>query len=129
MKKINAEQIIRGFVKYLNTEIIPCIDDTFTKILLRTFTITTESNADVYVKAITDFAKTEFISDILHTENEVFEIEAIIDAIRQAMNECGELTVKIPPIKFISPKEQTLSFNAADVSKLKQYLTNEIEIK
>lgn len=129
MKKINAEQLLRGFIKYLNIEIIPCIDDTFTKLLLRTFTITTESNADVYVKAITDFAKTEFISDILHAENDTFEIEMLIDALRQAVNECGELVVKIPPIKFVSPEEKTLSFNAADISKLKQYFTNEIEMK
>lgn len=129
MKKINSEQIIKGFIKYLNTEIIPCIDDTFTKLLLRTFTITAESNSKAYEKAISSFVKSGFVADMLHTENDVFEIEMLIDALRQAVNECGELVVKIPPIKFVSPEEKTLSFNAADISKLKQYFTNEIEMK
>lgn len=129
MKKINSEQIIKGFIKYLNTEIIPCIDDTFTKLLLRTFTITAESNSKAYEKAISSFVKSGFVADMLHTENDVFEIEMLIDALRQAVNECGELVIKIPPIKFVSPEEKTLSFNAADISKLKQYFTNEIEMK
>lgn len=129
MKKINSEQIIKGFIKYLNIEIIPCIDDTFTKLLLRTFTITAESNSKAYEKAISSFVKSGFVADMLHTENDVFEIEMLIDALRQAVNECGELVVKIPPIKFVSPEEKTLSFNAADISKLKQYFTNEIEMK
>lgn len=129
MKKINAEQLLRGFIKYLNTEIIPCIDDTFTKLLLRTFTITADSNSKAYEKMISDFSKSGFIADMLHTENDTFEIEMLIDALRQAVNECGELVVKIPPIKFVSPEEKTLSFNAADISKLKQYFTNEIEMK
>ena len=59
-------------------------------------------------------------------EDGVFEVESIIDAARQAVNECGELTVKIPPVRFISPEEKVLSFGAGDISKLKQYLTNEI---
>lgn len=129
MKKINSEQIIKGFIKYLNTEIIPCIDDTFTKLLLRTFTITAESNSKAYEKAISSFVKSGFVADMLHAENDVFEIEMLIDALRQAVNECGELVIKIPPIKFVSPEEKTLSFNAADISKLKQYFTNEIEMK
>lgn len=129
MKKINAEQLLRGFIKYLNTEIIPCIDDTFTKLLLRTFTITADSNSKAYEKMISDFSKSGFIADMLHAENDTFEIEMLIDALRQAVNECGELVLKIPPIKFVSPEEKTLSFNAADISKLKQYFTNEIEMK
>ena len=126
MQKINSEQLISGIIKYLAAEIIPCIEDTFTKLALKTFTITTEKNAPAYVKAIENLIEKPFVSDFLKAEEGCFEVEDLIDAIRQAVNECGELTVKIPPVRFISPEEKTLSFNAADISKLKQYLTNAI---
>ena len=127
MQKIKSEQLIKGVIKYLNTEILPCIEDSFTKLVLRTFTITAESNSSAYIKSLESLLKTPFVAEFLKVENDTFEIESLVDAIRQAVNECGELVVKIPPIKFISPEEKTLSFNAADISKLKQYLTNEIK--
>lgn len=127
MQKIKSEQLVKGFIKYLNTEILPCVEDTFTKLVLRTFTITAESNAEAYTKLVESLTANPFIADLLKVDNGAFEIEGLIDSVRQAVNECGEITVKIPPVKFISPEEKTLSFNAADISKLKQYLTNEIK--
>ncbi len=127
MQKIKSEQLVTGVIKYLNVEIIPCIEDKFTKLLLRTMTISAESNLDSYTKLVDEFVRKPFISDLLKTEKDVFEIESLIDAVRQAVNECGELVIKIPPVKFISPEEKTLSFNNADISKLKQYLTDAIK--
>lgn len=127
MQKIKSEQLVTGVIKYLNVEIIPCIEDKFTKLLLRTMTISAEANLDSYTKLVDEFVRKPFISDLLKTEKDVFEIESLIDAVRQAVNECGELVIKIPPVKFISPEEKTLSFNNADISKLKQYLTDAIK--
>ena len=126
MNKINSEQLLTGFIKYLAAEIIPCVEDTFTKLALKTFTITTEKNADAYLYALDSMIEKPFVADLLKVEDGCFEVEELIDAVRQAVNECGELTVKIPPVRFISPQEKTLSFNAADISKLKQYLTDAI---
>lgn len=126
MNKINTEQLLSGFIKYLAAEIIPCVEDTFTKLALKTFAITTEKNAPAYTKALDSMIEKPFIADLLKVEDGCFEVEELIDAARQAVNECGELTVKIPAIRFISPEEKTLSFSAADISKLKQYLTNAI---
>ena len=53
----------------------------------------------------------------------LFDIESLIDALRQAINEYGELVVKIPPIRFVSPEEKILRFKASDISTLKQYIT------
>lgn len=126
MNKINSEQLISGVIKYLNTEITPCIDDTFTKLVLKTFTITAESKMSAYTKAIDSTVNQPFMKDFLQTDEKgLFEIETLIDSLRKAVNECGELTVKIPPVKFLSPEEKILSFNSSDISKLKQYLTFE----
>ena len=126
MEKINAEQLLSGFIKYISAEVIPNIEDTFTKLALKTFAITTTNSAPAYIKVLEDMIKKPFAADLLKVEDGCFEIEELIDAVRQAVNECGELTVKIPPVKFISPQEKTMKFNASDISSLKQYLTNAI---
>lgn len=126
MDKINSKQLIHGFIQYLSVEIIPCVEDTFTKLALRTFTITTEKNAPAYIKAVDSMIGKPFVSDLLKADEGLFDVEDIIDSVRQAVNECGELTIKIPPVRFLSPQEKVLSFKASDISNLKQYLTNAI---
>lgn len=126
MQKINVEQLLSGAMKYLTAEVIPAVEDTFTKFALKTLTLTTANNAPAYIKSLEQMINKPFISDLLEVEDGSFEIEKIIDAVRQAVNECGELTIKIPPVKFISPEEKTLRFGANDISSLKQYLTNAI---
>ena len=125
MQKINSEQLVNGLMKYLNTEIIPHVSDTFTKLLLKTLVISSQANATAYTKTVDSMVNGPFIAELLKVEDGLFEVESFIDALRQAVNECGELVVKIPPVKFISPEEKTLRFNSEDISKLKQYLTNE----
>ena len=126
MEKINAEQLRSGFIKYLSAEVIPCVEDTFTKLALKTFAITTTNSAPAYIKVLEEMISRPFAADLLKVEDGCFDVESIIDAIRQAVNECGELTIKIPPLKFISPQEKTLRFSANDISSLKQYLTNAV---
>ena len=116
MEKINAEQLLSGFIKYLSAEVIPCVEDTFTKLALKTFTITTTNSAPAYIKVLEEMISRPFAADLLKVEDGCFDVESIIDAIRQAVNECGELTIKIPPVKFISPQEKTLRFSANDIS-------------
>lgn len=124
MEKITSKQLISGVVKYLTAEIIPCVDDTFTKLALKTLAITAETRTPAYIKAVENLLQNPLISDIVAAQDGVFEVESIIDAVRQAVDECGELTIKIPPVRFISPEEKTLTFKASDISSLKQYLTN-----
>ena len=126
MNKITSEQLIKGVMSYLNTEIIPCIEDPFTKIILKTMTITAESKMTAYKNLVDELLKNPFARDFLDVDNKgTFEVETLIDSLRKAVNECGELTIKIPPVRFLSPEEKVLGFNSTDISKLKQYLTTE----
>lgn len=126
MEKINSVQLVSGIIKYLTTEIIPCVEDTFTKLALKTFAITANNRAGAYINAVDDLISKPFVADLLDVEGDVFEVESLIDAVRQAVNECGELTIKIPGVRFVSPQEKVLTFKASDISNLKQYLTNAI---
>lgn len=125
MNKVNAEQLVEGIVAYIDNNVVKSVEDRFLKIATKTVVISAVKNKTAYIKLVNDSVTAGFVSDLLKTDEEgYFEIEDIVDALRQAINDCGELTIKIPPIKFLSPEEKILSFTAADISSLKQYITN-----
>lgn len=126
MNKVTSEQLMKGIFSYLNTEIIPCVEDKFSKLILKTLVISAETKMEAYKSLIDELLKNPFAKDFLEVDDKgTFEIETLIDSMRKAVNECGEITIKIPPVKFLSPEEKVLSFNSSDITKLKQYLTFE----
>lgn len=125
MNRIKSETIVDGIMEFINSNVIPSIDDTFLKIAMKTAIITAAANKEAYVKIVDGYLDTDFFSTLLKRDSEgYFEVESLIDAIRQAMNECGELKITFPAIKFLSPTEKVLIFKANDITALKQYITN-----
>lgn len=125
MNRIKSETLVDGIMEFINSNVIPSVDDTFLKIAMKTAIITAAANKDAYVKMAEGYLNTDFFSALLKRDSEgYFEIESLIDAIRQAMNECGELKITFPAIKFLSPTEKVLIFKANDITALKQYITN-----
>ncbi len=125
MNRIKAETLVDGIMEFVNSNVIPSIDDTFLKIAMKTAIITAAANKDAYVKMAEGYLNTDFFLALLKRDSEgYFEVESLIDAIRQAMNECGELKITFPAIKFLSPTEKVLIFKANDITALKQYITN-----
>jgi hypothetical protein len=125
MNRIKSETLVDGIMEFINSNVIPSIDDTFLKIAMKTAIITAAANKDAYVKMAEGYLNTDFFSALLKRDSEgYFEVENLIDAIRQAMNECGELKITFPAIKFLSPTEKVLIFKANDITALKQYITN-----
>lgn len=125
MNRIKSETLVDGIMEFINSNVIPSIDDTFLKIAMKTAIITADANKDAYVKMVDGYLDTDFFSTLLKLDTGgYFEVEGLIDAIRQAMNECGELKITFPAIKFLSPAEKILIFKANDITALKQYITN-----
>ena len=125
MNRIKSETLVDGIMEFINSNVIPSIDDTFLKIAMKTAIITAAANKEAYVKMVDGYLDTDFFSTLLKRDSEgYFEVESLIDAIRQAMNECGELKITFPAIKFLSPTEKVLIFKANDITALKQYITN-----
>lgn len=125
MNRIKAETLVDGVMGFVNETVVPTVDDTFLKIAMKTAIITAANNKEAYIKIVKSYLDTEFFSSLLMLdENGYFEIESLMDAIRQAMNDCGELKITFPAIKFLSPQEKILIFKANDITALKQYITN-----
>ena len=124
MNRIKSDTLLKGIMSYVNDCMIPSIDDTFMKIALKTVVITSATKIDAYKQILDSCLDTDFGRSFFNVDTDgYFEIESITDAIRQAMNECGELKITFPAIKFLSPTEKILIFKANDITALKQYIT------
>lgn len=112
-------------MEFINSNVIPSVDDAFLKIAMKTAIITAANSKHTYIELVNSYVHNELFSSLLKLdENGYFEIESFIDAVRQAMNDCGELKITFPAIKFLSPTEKVLIFKANDITALKQYITN-----
>ena len=124
MRKIDAKTLVIGIGEYLNSYVIPNIDDTFLKITLKTYAVSSSMKAEAYEKIIKEYISNSFIHDFLSVEDDQFDIEILIDSLQTAVNECGDLKITFPAIRFVSPQEKTITFKANDIADFKQVLTN-----
>ena len=124
MRKIDAKTLVLGIGEYINSYVIPNVDDTFLKITLKTYAVSSSMKAEAYEKVIQELLNNSFIHDFLSVEDEYFDIELLIDSLQTAIDECGDLKLTFPAIRFISPQEKVITFKSRDLADLKQVLIN-----
>ena len=125
MNRIKSNVLVEGTMEFLNSSVIPSIDDSFLKIVMKTAVITAYNRKDAYIKIVDSYFDNEFVKALLKVDEEgYFDVEDLMDAIRKAIDECGELKITFPAIKFLSPVEKVLIFKANDITTLKQCITN-----
>lgn len=124
MKKINVKVLIVGIGEYINTYVIPNIEDNFLKIALKTYVVSSTLKSDSYEKAIKQYLKNSFLAELFDIEDDYFDIEFLIDSLQSAIKECGDLKITFPAIRFVSPEEKTIYFKSNDIMDFKQVLTD-----
>ena len=78
--------------------------------------------------AIVDpFLNNPIVSSILQGENGLYDTETIIKVLNDLVEEYGGIPVKIPPIKFLTSTENTLTFRSGDIEKLAEYINKRKE--
>jgi hypothetical protein len=115
---VSKQQLINGVIKFGKMDILPKITDKTFKIVLATGMAMLENNADI----LDPFLKDPMIAALLMEEDGLYETDDLKDALINAMKEYGDLKIKIPGIKFISPEDKELSFNTQDVIRLSEYI-------
>ena len=55
-------------------------------------------------------------------EGKGYDISKLMTALKNTLNRCSVLPVKIPAIPFISPEEKEIKFTINDIDRLEQYL-------
>lgn len=122
MKKINSRILIEGIIEYINSYIIPNIEDNFLKVMLKACVVSAATKMDAYEKIIKEIIKNSFIQNIFEVEGDEFDIELLVNSLSEAMKECGDLKFTFPPVKFVSPEEKILTFTSNDLADFKQIL-------
>ena len=123
--RVTKDQIIKGVTQYIENDVIPQIsDDRVFQIIL-----------DIIVQAIRTnpkFADAIFENNAVKiflscNEDGTYEIEGPFSMISGSVKKYGPFPVVIPPIRYISPAEKTLSFTESDIAELKRSIERSAE--
>lgn len=118
---ITKKELLVGVIKFVKNEVIPHISEKSLRIVL--------SGALYAIDAkpvIADpFLNNPIISAILQGENGMYDTDTIFAMLETLASDYGGIPVTIPPIKFVTSTETTLTFYSGDVAKLKDYVLGE----
>lgn len=117
--RVTKQQIANGITSYIESDVIPQVEDKSLKIL-----------ASIAVKSIqanerlldTIFANPVVKALLTEDENGTYEIDGLFKVISESISQYGSLPIEIPPIPLISPSVKTLSFDEKDISEMKRII-------
>lgn len=116
--RVTREQIVNGITSYIESEVIPQInDDKATQIIASIAVKTVKANTKL-VDSVFDNPMVKAILDV--GEDGTYEIEGLFKTIEESVREFGAFPVELPAIPFISPAIKTLKFNDKDVDEIKR---------
>lgn len=113
--EVSRGQLLSGATRFVRNEIASKVPDKNFKMVLIMLANLIEVKpelADEYFKPMAN-------------SNGMYDLELFEAVVCRTMDEYGEFVVSFPAIKFISPTEKELRFNADDVRKLKDYIRGE----
>lgn len=117
--RVTKQQIANGITSYIESDVIPQVEDKSLKIL-----------ASIAVKSIqanerlldTIFANPVVKALLTEDENGTYEIDGLFKVISESISQYGSFPIEIPPIPLISPSVKTLSFDEKDISEMKRII-------
>lgn len=112
----SKQSIVNGIVLYAKKEVISNIPDKALKMIIATAVSALEANPD----AIDGLLAHPLVSPLFKVEEDgTYNIDKGFEIIEKTLTDYGDLPVKIPAIRFISPEEKELTFSLADIRNLK----------
>ena len=117
--EISRQQIASGFTKYVKLEVLPKIPDKTFAMIMATGIAMIDNKPEL----IDGILKNDMVSALLSENNGMYQVDTLKNALVETVNQYGELKIKIPGIKFISPEEKEFSFSAQDIGRMYEYMT------
>ena len=115
--RVTKQQIVNGIVSYIESEVLPQVDDRSVKILASIAIKSIQSNSKMQDMIFANLVvKTLLIED----ESGTYEIDELFRVVSESIDQYGSFPVEIPPIPLISPSQKTLSFNGQDIAEMKR---------
>lgn len=116
---VTKNQIIQGVVKYAKGEIIPKVagDKPF-QMTISTLVAMLEMNPAIADSLLTN----PMLAAIMNEKDGYYNLDMLEKALKQSMDQYGELQITVPGIPFLSPKEKVMTFTQNDVTRLRDYI-------
>ena len=116
---VTKKELLTGVIRFMKNEVIPGISDKALKMVLTAALYAVDTKPVI----VDPFLSNPIVSAILQGENGMYDVDTTISILKKLVNEYGGIPVTIPPIKFVTSAETTLTFHEGDISKLKYYIT------
>lgn len=118
---VTKKELLTGVVKFVKNEVIPHISDRGLKMVLSAALYAVDAKPDIADAFFTN----PLVAAILQADDGKYDTDLVFEVIDKLVGEYGGIPVTIPPIKFITATEHTLTFYGGDVAKLKEYVEKE----
>ena len=117
---VTIEKVRNGLTKYIEQDLTPVITDKGFQFAVTFISELIKQNGSI----IEAYLKQPMISLLVPFNEEAkgYDISNLMTALRNTLNRCSVLPVKIPAIPFISPEEKEIKFTSADIDRIEQYL-------
>lgn len=119
---VTKKELLTGVVKFIKNEVIPHVSDRSLKIVLSAALYAIDAKPDI----VEPFFSNPIVASILQGENGEYDTSVIFAMLDNIVKEYGGIPITIPPIKFVTATETTLTFYSGDVETLKNYLSKEM---
>lgn len=115
---VTKKELLTGVVKFVKNEVIPHIDDRSLKMVVSAGLYAIDAKPDI----VDSFFSNPLVATILQVEDGKYDTELVFKVLDDLVAEYGGIPITIPPIKFITATENTLTFRSGDVARLKEYV-------
>ena len=112
---VTQDKIATGVARYIRNEMMPKIPDKGFRVVLDAAAAMMEINPRIVESML---ANPLTAAVLRRTEDGLYDMETVGEALAQAAESQGGLPVTIPAIPFISPTEKSLNFSANDIRAL-----------
>lgn len=122
--RVTKIQIVHGAADYLREEVLPKMADNRAMQIL----LTIGANAALAnSKAVDAVFNNNLVRAFLEDDGTgTYDIGAVADALRSAVEQYGSFPVQIPAIPFLSPNTITLNLGASDVDAIRRRIENAV---
>jgi hypothetical protein len=122
--RVTKSQIVHGAADYLREEVLPKMADNRAMQIL----LTIGANAALANgKTVDAIFSNNLVRAFLEDDGTgTYDIAAVADALRSAVEQYGSFPVRIPAIPFLSPNTITLNLGASDVDAIRRRIENAV---
>lgn len=118
--RVTKSQIVNGVVSYVESEVIPHVDDKPTQIIASIAVKSVKANPKLADKVF----ENPLVKSILDADEDgTYELEGLFKSVTESLKEFGpSFPVEIPAIPLISNSVKTLAFTESDVAEIKRQI-------